>query len=122
MKEYVGAIVLEVDGQEYEVVDLNTDNQMGRKVVKTMNRTGRALGYTQGVRTYELSVTCAIPLDDAMDWEEMVGAKITIHPLDNDGIRESYLDCFTISAGDKYSVDNEARVDLKVGALNHIKE
>ena len=50
LKEYVGAIVLEVDGQEYEVIDLNVDHQSGKKLVKTMNRTGRALGFRLGLR------------------------------------------------------------------------
>jgi hypothetical protein len=122
MKEYVGAVVLEVDGQEYEVIDLNVDHQTGKKVVKTMNRTGRALGFHQGVATYELSVTAAIPVTDAMDWAAVEGAKITTYPLGQEGLRESYLGCAVISAGIKYSVDNEARIDLKLLALDHVKE
>lgn len=122
IKEYVGAVVLEVDGREYEVVDLSVDHQTGRKVVKTMNRTGRALGFHQGVASYELSITAAIPKDDALEWDEVEGAKISISPLGGDGQRESYTDCVVISAGTKYSVDNEARIDLKLLALDHVKE
>ena len=40
LEEYVGAIVMEVDGQEIEVTDLKVDTNTGRKLVKTMNRTG----------------------------------------------------------------------------------
>jgi len=122
LKEYVGAVVLEVDGKEYDVVDLNVDHQTGRKLVKTMNKTGRALGYHKGVETWELSVTAAIPFDSAPDWEGIEGAKITIYPLSEGGQRESYTDCVCVSTGKKYSVENEARVDLKLVALNHVKE
>ncbi|MGD9610771.1 MAG: phage tail protein [Desulfovibrionaceae bacterium] len=122
IKEYVGAVVLEVDGREYEIIDLNVDHDTGRKVVKTMNRTGRALGYHQGVASYELSITAAIPKDDPLDWDAVEGAKLTIYPLGADGQRESYTDCVVISAGTKYSVDNEARIDLKLLALDHVTE
>ena len=44
LEEYVGAIVMEVDGQEIEVTDLKEDVTTGRKLVKTMNKTGRAKG------------------------------------------------------------------------------
>lgn len=122
LKEYVGAIVLEVDGSEYEVIDLNVEHQTGKKVVKTMNRTGRALGFHKGVETWELSVTAAIPMDSAPNWEGIEGAKITVYPPSGTGTRESYTDCVCISAGRKYSVENEARIDLKFLALNHVKE
>ncbi len=122
IKEYVGSIVLEVDGREYEIVDLGVDHDTGRKLVKTMNRKGKALGYHKGVATYELSITAAMPKDDPLDWNAVEGAKLTVYPLGDDQQRESYTDCFTISAGTKYTVDNEARIDLKIGALDHITE
>ena len=122
LKEYVGSIVLEVDGKEYDIVDFNEDHQTGRKAVKTMNRTGRALGFSKGVETWELTVTAAIPLTDAMDWEAVEGAKITVFPLSDEGQRETYQDCVCTSAGRKYSVENEARIDLKFIALNRVKE
>lgn len=122
LKEYVGSIVLEVDGKEYEVVDLSVDHQTGKKLVKTMNKTGRALGFHKGVETYELSVTAAIPMDDAPDWDAVEGAKLTIYPHTETGQRESYTDCVCISSGKKYTVDNEAKIDLKFLSLNHVKE
>lgn len=122
LKEYVGSIVLEVDGKEYEVIDLNVDHQTGKKVVKTMNRTGRALGYHKGVETWELSVTAAIPMEEPVDWEGIEGAKITVFPPSEGGQRETYQDCVCVSAGRKYTVESEARIDLKLSALNYIKE
>lgn len=42
IKEYVGSIVLEVDSQEIEITDFDVQINTGRKLVKTMNKTGRA--------------------------------------------------------------------------------
>ncbi|BBF86275.1 transaldolase [Aquitalea magnusonii] len=122
LQEYAGAIVLEVDGKEVEVIDLNVNTKTGRKLVKTMNKTGRAKGFAKGIAEYDLSITVAIPLSGDLDWEAIEGAKLTIYPASNGGQRESYLDCFTTEVGEKYSVDNEARRDLKVQALRKVKE
>ncbi|MCP1290741.1 phage tail protein [Chromobacterium sp. S0633] len=122
LQEYAGAIVLEVDGKEVEVIDISISTKTGRKLVKTMNKTGRAKGFAKGIAEYDLSVTVAIPLSGDLDWEAIEGAKLTIYPNSTGGKRESYLDCFTTETGDKYSVDNEARRDLKLQALRHVKE
>ncbi|WP_423197451.1 Phage tail protein [Cupriavidus sp. H19C3] len=122
LQEYAGSIVMEVDGKEVEVIDLSDTVRTGRKLVKTMNRTGRAKGFAKGIAEYELSVTVAIPLSGDMDWLAIEGAKITIYPNSPGGQRESYLDCFTTEAGNKYSVDNEARRDLKMQALRKVTE
>ncbi|MCG8993214.1 phage tail protein [Laribacter hongkongensis] len=118
LQEYAGAIVLEVDGKEVEVIDLGVNTRTGRKLVKTMNKTGRA----KGIAEYDLSVTVAIPLTGDLDWEAVEGAKLTVYPASSGGQRESYLDCFTTEVGEKYSVDNEARRDLKLQALRKVKE
>ncbi|WP_375591715.1 phage tail protein [Chitiniphilus eburneus] len=122
LEEYVGAIVLEVDGQEVEVVDLSITSKTGRKLVKSMNRTGRAKGFAAGVAEIELSATVVVPLGGDLDWEAIEGAKLTIYPPGAGGRRESYLDCFTTEVGDKYGVDNEARRDLKLNALRKVIE
>jgi hypothetical protein len=56
-EEYVGAIVLYVDGQEIEVTDIRPQTNTGRKLVKTMNRTGRAKGYSKGIAEHSLQIT-----------------------------------------------------------------
>ncbi|WP_054285968.1 hypothetical protein [Gulbenkiania mobilis] len=122
LQEYAGAIVLEVDGKEVEVIDVNVSTRTGRKLVKTMNKTGRAKGFAKGIAEYDLSITVAIPLSGDLDWEAIEGAKLTIYPMSPGGQRESYLDCFTTETGEKYSVDNEARRDLKLQALRKVKE
>lgn len=122
LEEYVGHIVLEVDGREIEVVDLNVAQSTGRKLVKTMNRTGRAKGFARGIAEFGLSVTVAIPLSGDIDWAAIEGAKITKFPLGSEGQRESFLDCFTTSVGEKYQVDGEARRDLSMQALRRVAE
>ncbi|UAN47004.1 phage tail protein [Serratia sp. JSRIV001] len=120
LEEYVGSIVLEIDSQEIEITDLDVQIATGRKLVKTMNKTGKAKGFSRGIATYELSVSAVIPDTDEPDWEGLEGVKISIYPLNNSGKRTSYLDCFTLDVGEKYTVDNEAKVDIKLAALRKV--
>lgn len=120
IEEYVGSIVLEIDSQEIEITDLDVQTVTGRKLVKTMNKTGKAKGFSRGIATYELSVSAVIPDTDAPDWENLEGVKVTIYPLNNSEKRTSYLDCFTTEVGEKYTVDNEAKIDIKLAALNKV--
>lgn len=122
LEEFAGAIVLEVDGQEVEIIDLNVTTKTGRKLVKTMNRTGKAKGFSKGVAEHDITVTAVIPLTGDLDWDNIEGAKLTIYPIDPAGKRTSYRDCFVTEVGDKYSVDNEARRDVKLNALSKVEE
>ena len=122
LEEYAGSIVLEVDGQEVEVVDLSVTTKTGRKLVKTMNRTGKATGFSKGIEEHDISITAVIPLTVDLDWGNLTGAKLTIYPLDPSGQRTTYRDCFTTETGEKYSVDNEARRDIKLQALSKVEE
>lgn len=119
--EYVGAVVLEIDGKEYEVESLDVSHKSGRKLVKTMNRRGRPSGYAQGVHEWELKLSLPDPKDGAPDWDNIVAAKVTIYPVTG-GQRESYLDCVSIDDSRKYSVDNEAKVDVTLAAMDYVKE
>lgn len=122
LQEFVGAIVMEVDGREIEIVSINPTVNTGRKLVKTMNKTGNAAGFARGVSTYELRVTAVIPKDgEAIDWENIEGAKITIAPVAG-GQRVSYLDCFSTQVGRQYETDNEARIDIQMNALRKVEE
>ena len=120
IEEYVGSIVMEVDSQEIEITDFDVQNVTGRKLVKTMNKKGKAKGFSRGIATYELSVSAVIPEGDAPDWANMEGVKITIYPLNIADKRTSYLDCFTTEVGEKYTVDNEAKIDIKLNALDKV--
>ncbi|WP_124538133.1 phage tail protein, partial [Morganella morganii] len=121
LEEYAGAIVLEIDGREVEVTDMDVQEVTGRKLVKTMNKTGRAKGFMRGIATYELSISVVIPLNGDMDWGAIEGSKLTQYPLSGSGgKRISYLDCFVTEVGEKYSTDNEAKRDLKLNALRKV--
>lgn len=52
LEEYVGAVVVEVDGREIEAFSCSPSANTGRKPVKTMNRNQRIAGYTNGVYEY----------------------------------------------------------------------
>lgn len=123
MEKYAGSAVLEVDGVEIEIQDLSITKITGRKLVKTMNSEGRAKGFAKGIATWEISLTAAIPIDGSeIDWAGIEDAKITIYPLNQDDKRTSYLECFTTQVGEKYTVDNEAVIDIQMNALKEVKE
>jgi hypothetical protein len=123
IQEYAGAIVLELNGQEFECTQATFTNNTGRKLVKTMNSTGRAKGFMQGIRTYDISGTVVIPVGSTdIDWDNLTDAKLTYYPIDDTGNRITYQDCFSMEYGDKYSVDNEAVRDFKMAALNRVIE
>lgn len=117
LKEYLGAIVMEIDGREIEVESLDDTHRTGRKLVKTMNRTGRPAGFARGVSEIELRISAVIPLEGDIDWSAIQGAKIVIYPVSEGGQREAFYDCFTIDVGKKYKVDGEAMQDLTMAAL-----
>ncbi len=120
LEEYVGAIVLYVDGAEIECTDIRTSTNTGKKLVKTMNSTGRAKGFARGIAEYQLTVTVVIPSDsNEPDWDAMEGSKLTIMDMDGNP-RYSYLDCFTTQTGEQYTVDNEARRDLTIQSLRKV--
>lgn len=117
LEEYLGAIVMEVDGQEVEIESLDITVKTGRKLVKTMNKTGRAKGFSRGIEEIDLKVTAIIPLAGEPDWKKIEGALITIYPVSAGGKRTKYYDCFTIDVGAKYTVDGEAKRDLTMASL-----
>jgi len=122
LQEFVGAVVMELDGREVEIVSINPSVNTGRRLVKTMNKTGRPSGFSQGVAEIGLSLAAVIPTTgEPIDWENIEGAKITITPVAG-GKRQSYLDCFSVSVGRQYSVDNEARIDIQMQALRKVEE
>ncbi|MGP3145166.1 phage tail protein [Serratia bockelmannii] len=120
--EYVGPIVLEVNGMEIEVTRVNPTVDTGRKLVKTMNSTGRARGHVNGIATYNLTVEAVKPKGRTLVWENITDGKLSLFPL-GDGDKTITYQNFTVqTVGDEYSVDNEARVSITGFALNRIEE
>lgn len=120
---YAGAIIMEVNGRDVEIISLKPQTTTGRKPVKTMNRQGRVMGYADGVTEHKLSVTAAIPIDGTeIDWDNITKAKITIYPINKEERRVSYIDCFTTECSEQYEADNEAKIDIEMIALHKIWE
>jgi len=122
LEEYLGAVVLEIDGLEVEIADYSVKKKTGRKLVKTMNKTGHAKGFSRGMAEYDINIAAIIPLKGDIDWMAIEGSKLTIYPIVAGEQRISYLDCFTIEVSEKYSVDNEARRDISMGAMREVTE
>jgi hypothetical protein len=120
--EYTGSIVLEVNSQEIEVTEFNPRETTGKKLVKTMNSAGRAKGYSNGIATWELSITAVVPVSQKVNWAAIAGAKMTQYPLSDTGTRTTYQDVFVTEVGEQYSVDNEARINITAFALNKVEE
>lgn len=119
MSEYVGAVVLEWDGQEIECASLSTDVSTGKRVVKTMNSKGRAAGHAKGVPEFKLSVEVPIPTDGSEpDWMEIEAAKLTVVPVDGIGQREVFTGCEIETMSSKYQVEGAAMRTLTMTALD----
>ncbi|KJV30026.1 hypothetical protein [Luteibacter yeojuensis] len=119
---YVGLIVLEIDGVEYDVKRFEETVNTNRKTIKTMNRTGRSRGHAKGVVDYTISCSVAIPKRGEPNWVSMVDAKISLEPQDGGGKRETFTGVFLQTMGSKYDVDGEAVRDLTLGALDRYEE
>ncbi|QGM80661.1 phage tail protein [Otariodibacter oris] len=122
-EKYAGSIVLEVDGREIEVTKCDPREVTGRKLVKTMNSSGRARGFAKGIKEWTIAVSAVMPTDSSeIDWAGIDDAKLTIYPLNNSDKRTSYLGCFVTEVGESYTVDNEAVIDIQLSALNKVEE
>lgn len=122
LQEFVGAVVMELDGREIEIASCNPSTTTGRRAVKLMNKSGRVSGFSRGVSEIGLTVAAVMPVDgDDVDWEKIEGAKITITPIGG-GKRTSYLDCFSLSVSEQYQVEGEARRDIQMVALRKVIE
>lgn len=122
LQEFVGAIVMELDGREIEIVSLSPSEETGRRLVRTMNRSGNAAGFSKGVSMYSLAISAVVPkTGEPVDWSNIEGAKVSIVPVTG-GKRTSYLDCFTTTVGRQYTAENEARIDIQMNALRKVEE
>lgn len=122
-EEFTGAVVLEIDGREIDCTAMSVQVATGMSPVATMNRTRNIAGFKKGVRRYELSLTVVVPKDGSEpDWANIERGKVTREPIDGQGERVSYLDCFTTSVGETYDVDNEARKNISMIAVREVKE
>jgi len=122
LEEFVGAITLEWDGREIDCVSFSPRASTGRKLVKTMNKTGKAAGFVGGVAQYDLTIVVVVPTDGSEPkWADLEGAKLTQEPIGG-GARISYLDCFSTDVSESYEVEGEARRTIQVHAIRKVEE
>ena len=121
LTEYVGAAFVEVDGQDYDVQSFEIKQESGNISVKTMNRHGKNMGFARGITTYTITGTAAIPKDRDVSWIDMLGVKFTHEPVGG-GKRISYRDCMCTEQSEKYSVDEEAKVDFTLVSTSKVEE
>ena len=120
---YAGAVIMEVNGVEVEIVSIKPTTTTGRKPVRTMNRRGKIRGYADGITEYKLSLTAAIPIDGtAVDWDNITEAKITIFPINKEDKRVTYIGCSTTECSSQYQDDGEAKIDIEMFALDKVEE
>lgn len=119
---YVGMIVLEINGTDYEVTSVEPTLKTGRKIVKTMNRTGKPTGTAKGIEEHDLKIAVPIPKKGEPDWRALIDAKLTIYPQDGGGERQTWAGCSLVEMGSKYQVEGEATRDLTIAALNYYTE
>lgn len=89
--------------------------------MKTMNRTGRAKGFSRGIAEIQLSLTVVIPPLATSTGRLLKGRRLpSTHSVIQENARPT--DCFTLTVGKTYSVDNEARRDITMQALREVTE
>lgn len=120
--DYVGTIILEIDGKDYDVESLDDTAKTGLKRVKTMNRTGKPKGSAKGVPEYDLKITVPVPPTGEPDWWNMRNAKLSIDPLEAGAKRVSFTGCGVTDVSSKYVVDGEAKRDISLFALDRKEE
>ena len=122
LEEYVGAITITVDSTVFEITKLSPQINTGRKPVKTMNPTGKVVGFCKGIKTYNLSISVVVPLVGDIDWGDVEGAKITMKPLSPGGQTTTYQNCCVTDFSEAYDVENEATRDINLFATDRIFE
>ncbi len=123
MQEYVGAIVLEVDGKEVECTSFSANSNTGYMPVRTMRRDRTISGYCTGIITHELTVSVPVRVDGQVyDWWSVVDAKLVIYPISGNGNRIAYTGCCVQSVGDQYETEGEARRELTLFAVDRVEE
>lgn len=119
--EYEGTVVVEINGQDVEVESVSVKRTSLRKLVKTMNKTGRAKGFTRLVEEITLTITAPAEIRNKYNWAALENGKVTFTPLGG-GDRTSYLDVFVTSVGRAYKTDAEATFDIEANALREVTE
>ena len=117
--EYVGAIVFEVNGQEYEIDSFDYDIKGNRKIVKTMNRRRQASGHCTIIADISGKAEMPIPVKGEPDWLALRDGKIVIYPVEEGGTREVFRNVNVTNMGAKFKTDGEAKRNIDWSALSY---
>lgn len=121
-EEAVGAIVLSVDGLEYDVSRVQATITTGNRAILTMNRKQRAKFKAKGITTYTLTASVVIPNgSDSVKWLGLEDGRISIESPDGK-YRETFIDCNVTSVGVSYDVNGETMRDLEMFCLDYLDE
>lgn len=121
---YIGSVVLELDGVEFEAMNFKYDVNTGRRRVNTMNSKGRSLGYGKGIETYDLSFDVPILVDESQDisWKDISASKFTYWPLGHPNRRKTLRDFAVETTGESESAEGEATISVVGFAFGEIDE
>lgn len=117
--EYVGAVILAIDGQEIDVTSFDEDRAARFKTVKVMNKK-TPKGTTRIVPEYKLTCECVVPKGGVPDWDEIRDATLTSRALDG-GFVEQYSGVHCTGVKGKYEIENEAMQTIEFSALDYYK-
>jgi hypothetical protein len=120
-EELVGAIVLVVNGDDVDCASVNVSNAAGRKLVSTMNRSGRANKSAKTTKSTTLSVEVYVPEEGDLDWASISDATLTVESFDGQK-RTTYTGCGVTTVGEKYTDGSEAMRSLEIFAKDVIEE
>lgn len=118
---YVGTIVLTVNGKEYDCVSFAPKGNSGHKPVSTMNSEGRVRGVAKVTKAGTFSLEVVIPENDAFDWQELQAARITVQSQDGQ-FRTTYSECYSENISEQFQDGNEAKRSIDGFYLRKIRE
>jgi hypothetical protein len=87
--EVVGTVSTELSGTEFDCTSINPKVDSGRKLVPTMNSTGKARKTTKTVKSIMLSLEVTIEDGKDIDWDSVDDATVTMNSLGG-GMRKTY--------------------------------
>lgn len=119
--QLVGAIVLYVNGREFDCNSVSPKIMAGRKPVPSMNKEGRVRKKTKTIKSIGLSLEVFVDEIDDFDWESVEDARVVVESIDG-GKRTTYIDCSVTDVSESYKIDGEATRSLEMFALNKIEE
>lgn len=118
--EYDGEVVVEINGKEVDCISFDDTDNIGRKPVKTMNRTGRAKGSVNGIEMHDMKITAPAPATGEYSWRTMKDAQIVIYPVGNPTKRTTFIDSNVASIGSRYQIEGEMVRDISLYALRKV--